>query len=100
MQIIAIPALPSFSVSTTLSGQACTINVYQKSTGVYADILVNDVVILSCRLCVNQIPLVRKPYLGFIGDLCFFDTQGNEGPQYTGFGSRWLLLYLAPADLA
>jgi hypothetical protein len=38
--------------------------------------------------------------VGFIGDLIFIDTQGTSDPNYTGLGSRFLLAYLSPTDLA
>ncbi|WP_321900039.1 hypothetical protein [Paraburkholderia heleia] len=28
------------------------------------------------------------------GDLAFMDMQGADDPQYTGLGSRWLLVWL------
>ena len=102
MQFIPLQAIPNQTLQVVLSGQACTINVYAKSTGVFADLLVNDAAIVTGQQCVNQVPIVRRKYLGFSGDIAFLDTQGDEDPQYTGFGdltTRWQLLYLTPADL-
>jgi hypothetical protein len=42
---------------------------------------------------------VRSAYLGFVGDLCFFDTQGTEDPTSPGLGTRYLFVYLEAADL-
>jgi hypothetical protein len=39
---------------------------------------------------------VRDEYLGFIGDLAFFDTQGMTDPDWTGLGSRYILGYFFP----
>ena len=99
MQIVPIQSVPSQTLSVSLSGQTCRINVYQKSTGVFLDLYVNDVLIIGGVICENKNRIVRSLYLGFIGDLAFFDTQGTDDPDYTGLGTRWLFLYLLPADI-
>ena len=54
---------------------------------------------LSCDI-VKRNRIVRDTYLGFLGDLAFFDLQGEDDPYYTGLGDRWVLGYLTTADLA
>ena len=102
-QIIPLNALASQTVQAQLAGQACTINVYQKSTGLYVDLLVNNVLIIGGVIGQNLNRIVRDSYLGFIGDLCFIDNQGSTNPYYTGLGptasSRYNLLYLTTSDL-
>ena len=44
-------------------------------------------------LCLNLVGLVRSAYLGFIGQLAFFDTQGTSDPDYSGLGTRYQLVY-------
>ena len=99
MQTIPLQALPNQTIAIQLSGQSCTLNVYQKSTGLFMDVLVNDVLIISGVICQNLNRIVRSLYLGFIGDFAFVDTQGTDDPYYTGIGSRYYLLYLLPTDL-
>ena len=96
---IPISAVPSQSLSVQLAGQQCQISVYQKSTGVFMDLSANGVPIVSAMLCLDRVKLVRHPYLEFIGDLAFVDTQGAQDPDYTGFGARYLLIYLEASDL-
>jgi hypothetical protein len=105
--MIAIPlnSVPSQQVSVTLNGQACTIAVYQKSTGMFFDLTSNGVVLLTAVICNDRNYLVRYEYLGFSGDLSFVDTQGVTDPQYSGFGTqaqnpRYVLLYLTPDEVA
>jgi hypothetical protein len=100
MLIVPLASVPSQSLTCLLGGQNCQINVYQKSTGLYLDLAVNDAPIVSTIIAVDRTLLVRESYLGFIGDIAFFDTQGYADPQYTGLGARWLLAYLTAADLA
>ncbi len=94
MQIIPLLQEDSQSLSVVLAQQNCKLNIYQKSMGLFLDLLVNGSPIIQTKICRDRVKLVRYPYLGFIGDLCFMDTEGVDDPQSTGLGSRWVLMYL------
>lgn len=98
-QVVPLQPTASQSVTVTLNNQACTINVRQTSTGLYLDLYVNNELIIGGVLCENLNVIVRDAYLGFIGDLAFYDTQGDTAPVYTGLGSRYVLEYFAPSEL-
>lgn len=100
MLIVPLQAVPYQVVSVLLAGQSSSIAVYQKSTGMFLDLAVNDVLIIGGVICENLNVIVRDVYFGFIGDLAFVDTQGSDDPVYTGIGTRWLLGYFSPAELA
>ncbi|TAM15973.1 MAG: hypothetical protein EPN65_16800 [Pandoraea sp.] len=100
MQVIPLAAVPSQVLSVLLAGQNCQIKVYQKTTGLYLDFSMNDAPVKSGILCLDRVLLIRHAYLGFVGDLAFFDTQGVSDPAYTGLGARWQLVYLEASDLA
>lgn len=91
---ISLAAVPSQTLSVTLGAQSCQVAVYQKSTGVFLDLSVSNVPIITAALCLDRTSLVREPYLGFAGRLAFVDTQGTEDPTYAGFGARFQLVYL------
>ncbi len=93
---VAIPlsALPSQEVAITLAGQQCTINVYQKATGLFLDLYVSSAPIVQGAACLNAVFIVRDRYHGFIGDLVFGDSQGTNDPDYTGVGTRFALLWV------
>lgn len=99
MQLIPIQSKPSQVTSIVLANQNCQISLYSKSTGIFFDLIVNDVTILSTRIVRNAVPLVRQKYLGFVGDLVVIDTQGKSDPEYMGLGTRYLLYYLEASDL-
>ena len=99
MQTIPLIATPSQTLKVSLNGQSCQINVYQKSTGLFVDLLVNSALIIGGVLAENANRIVRSLYLGFQGDMVFVDTAGTSDPVYTGLGTRWILLYLSPSDL-
>ena len=94
IQIIPLSDVPSQTISVQLGGQSCRINIKQKRTGLYIDLYRNDVLIVGGVLARDWTKIVRDSYLGFIGDLCFNDTQGSEDPSYPGIGSRYVLCYV------
>ena len=65
----------------------------------YLDLYVSNSLILAGVSCQNMRLMVLDAYLGFVGDLMWIDNQGTTDPVYTGVGTRYTLLYLAPGDL-
>ncbi len=100
MKIIPIQSVASQNFSVTLNGQDCDIAIYQKSTGLFYDLTLNNTLIVGTFLCTDRTYLVRYPYLGFLGNLAFVDTQGNTDPVYTGLGNRYLFVYFSPDEIA
>jgi len=108
MQIIPLTAVPSQLVNVLLAGQNCQIKVYQKSTGMFVDLYVDNALIIGGVIAENLNRIVRDAYLGFVGDLVFYDTQstvqadgtlGGADPSYTGLGAQFQLLYVTAAEL-
>lgn len=99
MQTIPLQATPAQTLNVTLSNQACALNIYQKSTGLFCDVYVNNALIIGGVIGQNLNRIVRDAYLGFDGDLIFFDTQGSSDPDYTGLGDRYVLLYLLANEI-
>ena len=100
MQIIPVQALESQTLGVTLDNQNCSINIYQKNYGLFLDLSVSNALVIGGVICLDEVRIVRNTYLGFVGDLAFYDTQGTDDPVYTGLGARWQLLYLEEADIA
>ena len=99
MQIVPVQTLPNQQVQVQLGAQACQLNVYQTTFGLFMDVYVNGTLIIGGVLCQNLNRIVRSLYLGFTGDFAFVDTQGSTDPVYTGLGSRYLLGYFDPDEL-
>lgn len=93
---VPLAAAPNQAVNVLLNGQNCTFNIYQKSTGLFIDVNVAYVRLLSGIICLNRNWIVRSKYIGFLGDIAFVDMQGSSDPYYTGLGSRYLLAYVPP----
>ena len=98
-QIVPLQAVPSQIVSVGLGDQVCQIKVYQKFYGLFVDLYVDDSLIIAGVIGENLNRIVRSAYLGFEGDLCFFDFEGAEDPRYEGLGTRFALVYLTQAEL-
>lgn len=99
MLSIPLLAVPSQVISTTLGSQATQLNIYQKLSGLYMDVYVDNALIIAGVICENTNRIVRSLYLGFLGDFMFFDNQGSDDPEYTGLGNRFSLIYLETTDL-
>jgi len=94
-QQVPLEAVPSQNLSVALGGQQANISVYQRGDNLYFDLTSNGSPIVTTRICRNkQLLLIDALYRGFRGDFMFLDTQGDEQPNYTGLGTRYLLLYL------
>lgn len=100
--MLTIPLQPEANqtLNTIVAGQPATLKVYQRSTGLFVDLYVNDALIIGGVIAHDKTMIVREPYLGFAGDLSIVDTQGSEDPYYAGLGSRWAMLYFGADELA
>lgn len=99
MLVIPIQPLPSQTVNVVLNEQPCVITIYQRSTGLFVDLDLNDTLVIGGVIAHDRNRIVRSEYLGFSGDLAFVDTQGISDPEYTGLGDRFILAYFLPAEL-
>lgn len=100
MIVIPLQPIPAQTFNITLNGQACTISLYQKGDYFFMDLLVNGAPVRQCQMVLNRAWFVRYAYLGFVGDLVMFDTQGsNESAKYDGLGTRYQLYYLSPDEI-
>lgn len=72
----------------------------------YADVSLAGEPIIVGKLVGCLSPLIlTSAYLGFEGELEFFDTmnlglQDSTNPAYTGLGAQYQLVYFSPADIA
>jgi hypothetical protein len=62
----------------------------------FIDVGINGKLIIGGVIAHDRCKIVRDPYLGFIGDLAFWDSQGTQDPDWTGLNSRYYLGYFYP----
>lgn len=93
-QRIPLAAVPSQTLSVTLNGQNCQIELDTLSTGLYFSLTADGVVITRNTICRNVARLLLdRQYLGFVGDFMFRDLQGDTDPEFAGLGTRYVLVY-------
>ncbi len=97
---IPIQPVPSQIVKAVLGGQNCQIAIYVKNGSVFVDLNSNGEDISNATIAQDCNVLNPISYEGFLGNLIFNDDQGTSDPDYTQFGSRFVLLYLTPAEVA
>lgn len=93
INIIPIRAVPAQTVQVALAGQPVTLYLRQLGGRQYISVSWAGTVLCETVLMVNRSAIIRAAYTGFVGDIAVYDTQGDDAPEYTGWGSRWLLLF-------
>jgi len=99
MITIPLKAVASQTCTILLDGQYCQLAIYQKATGLYMDLSIDNELVLTCRACLDRVNIVSEEYFGFVGDLQFQDQKGLTEPYYTGLGGRYQLKYLFQDEL-
>lgn len=100
MLVVPVQAVPNQTVTVSLGGQTCQIDLYQKATGLFVDLYVSNLPIVIGAVALDRNRIVRSAYLGFMGDLMIVDRLGTADPSYAGLGSRYALVYLTAAEIA
>lgn len=96
-QVIPIQPLALQTFACTLDGKQAQFTITSTDKGVFADVVYNGVSVIAGRLCLDRTNINPARYNGLPQGLFFADQQGTSDPVYTGFGSRFLLLYGDPA---
>lgn len=101
MLIVPTIAAPSQSLTVQLDGQSVGLNIYQKNTGMFMDVYVNNAAIITGVICEDRNRIVRDAYLGLVGDFSWVDSQGVSDPTYDqiGPGGRFFLAYFEAAEI-
>ena len=95
MENIILSVLAAQTFQVVLDDQQCRITLYQRGRRMYLDLEVDSETVCRGAICQNRASVVPFPTLSFSGSLHFWDTLGDEPPQYDRLGTRFLLLYLA-----
>ncbi len=96
--VIPIQARANQTFLCVLDGQSAQISLTTTDFGLFADVLYNGQPVANGRLCLDRTDINPMRYNGLPQFLGFADTQGQSDPVYTGFGTRYLLIYGNPQD--
>lgn len=91
--LVPVQALASQSLQVYLGGQNVTLVIYQRRYGLFVDLYLDNAIVRRGMEALNLVKIVRDPYLGFIGNLYFYDLEGTDNPSSALLGSRFVLLY-------
>lgn|GEM_PF-842650 len=102
LQTVPLVVTPNQSFSVVLNERDVGITLRTMQGALYADVVCNGVPICAGQLCLDRVPITpRASYLGFPDvTLVFADLRGTSDPEWSEFGSRYVLLnaILAPVD--
>lgn len=90
---IPLRPIPAQTVQVSLAGQPVTIYLRELGGRQYLSVSWAGTVLCESVLVVNRSAIIRAPHTGFVGDIAAYDTQGDEAPQFNGWGARWRLLF-------
>lgn len=91
--VIPVQPVPYQTLNVVLNGTFIRLDLYERSTGLYLNLYLNDVLVVAGAICQNQNPILHAPYLGLGGDLFFMDLQGSDDPLSSGLGTRFILIF-------
>lgn len=90
---IPLPDAANASFSCLLDNQAADMRLMTTDAGLFIDVVYNGTSIANGRLCRDRTDINTARYLGLKGWLSFVDLQGRTDPVWSGFDSRYVLLY-------
>ena len=94
LQTVPLLVAPNQSFSVVLNDRDVGITLRTLQGDLYADVVCNGVPICAGQLCVDRVPITgRARYLGFPDlSLVFADLRGTSDPDWSEFGTRFVLL--------
>lgn len=90
---IPLQAVPSQFTKVVLGGQNFQILLQQKEQGLFVDVNVDGVDIVTGVIARDNDDILCRKYTGVIGSLKFYDLQGSTDPHYSSLNSRYVLMY-------
>lgn len=90
---IPLATTASQTLNVVLNQQLIRLDIYQRSTGLYMNVWLDDTMVVAGAICQNLNPVVHADYLGLGGDFVFVDTQGSDDPTYDGLSGRYVLIF-------
>lgn len=95
--VIPLPPQPNPNFSCVLDGLLAQFQLRTTDYGLFADVVYNGAPVATGRLCLDRTDINPNRYFGLPQGLFFVDTIGATDPVYTGFGTRYLLIYGDPS---
>lgn len=102
LQTVPLVVTPNQEFSVVLNDRNVGITLRTMQGALYADVVCQGVPICAGQLCLDRVDITpRAVYLGFPDlSLTFADLRGTSDPEWSEFGTRYVLLNAvrAPVD--
>lgn len=101
LQTVPLSVTPNQSFSVVLNDRDVSISLRTLQGAVYADVVCDGVPVCAGQLCLDRVEItLRSAYLGFPDlALTFADLRGTSDPEWSEFGTRYVLLNATPAPV-
>lgn len=99
MLFIPINPIPSQKLTTSLEGKTVSIYLYLLANGLFSNIDIDGINIMSGVMVLNKAPLISRTYMGLNGNLMIVDSLGSDNPFFGLLGSRFILVYLMKEEI-
>lgn len=83
-------------LTTVIGDQRIAVSLRERAFGLFADVVVNGSPVVSGVPAQNLNTLIKGAYVGFSGNLLFYDKMGDSAPNFAGLGDRFALIYRGP----
>lgn len=90
---IPVQAIASQIIAVSINSQNCSITLRELNGRQYFSLSLNGASICDNVLMQSHSSIINAAYMGFIGEFLVLDLSGADAPNYTGWGSRWILVY-------
>jgi hypothetical protein len=101
LQTVPLSVTPNQSFSVVLNDRDVSISLRTLQGALYADVVCDGVPVCAGQLCLDRVEItLRSAYLGFPDlSLTFADLRGTSDPEWSEFGTRYVLLNATPAPV-
>lgn len=95
VEIVPLESIVRQEFYAILGGQNFTLRIVSQGERTYLDAKIGDDYVIRGALCHDRVSLRQFRTRKMEGDFYFVDILGNENPYYTGFGSRFYLVWVS-----
>lgn len=97
-EIIQLSPIPSQSLKVVLADQDCEISLYLRGENFFLDLIVNGETVQTGAIVNEGASIISAPNALFSGGLAVVDMLGDDAPEFSGLGSRWILVYYPASE--
>ncbi len=90
---IPIRSIPGQMFLVVLNGQNCYFKILSRRGHLFCGLTIDETPVFDGMVCRDRLPLKQSRVQPLIGNVAFFDTEGEEDPRWKGLGTRFRFVY-------